>query len=179
MTSSFSIRPKAANNNAKIVFAITLFISAVIFTFYFFMDKYKGVVGTVGLFVLVTAILIYTKYISPSFCYDVCPDSDDTSVFIVRQVIGKRITTLCRIELADIASVKRETRPEYRAHKTPKGYKKYVYAPTLFPSEIYRLTVLSRYERAEIIIEISEELAELFRSLIIEAKTLRGESADE
>jgi hypothetical protein len=179
MTSSFSIRPKPANNNAKIAFAIVLFFAAVAFTFYFLMDRYKGIVGTVGLFILVTAILIYTKYISPSFSYDVCPDADDVPVFIVRQVIGKRITTLCRIELADIASVKRETRAEYRAHKTPRDYKKYVYAPTLFPSEVYRLTVPSRYERAEIVIEISDELAELFRSLIVEANALRGEAEDE
>jgi hypothetical protein len=143
------------------------------------MDRYKGIVGTVGLFILVTAILIYTKYISPSFSYDVCPDTDDVPVFIVRQIIGKRITTLCRIELADIASVERETRDEAKKHKTPKEYRKYVYAPTLFPPEIYRLTVNSRYEKAEIIIEISDELCELLTSLIEEAKTLRAASVDE
>ena len=179
MNRSFSARPKPANNNAKIFFALTLFLSAVAFAFYFFMDRYKGIVGTVGLFILVTAILIYTKYISPSFSYDVYPDADDVPVFVVRQLIGKRITTLCRIELADIISVKRETRAEAKAHKTPKEYRKYVYAPTLFPPEIYRLTVNSRYEKAEIVIEISAELCELLNSLINEAKELRAASPDE
>lgn len=177
MNKSFSARPKPSNNNAKIAFGITLGIAAVGFLFYFLMERYRGIVGTVALFVLVTALLIYTKFISPSFVYDVIADGSDVPLFIVRQIIGKRVTTLCRIELSEIVSVKHETRAERRAHKTPRDYKKYVYAPTMSPAEDYRLTVINRYERAEIVIEISDELAELLREMVKEAR--EAASADE
>ena len=179
MAKSFSTRPKPSNNNSKIAFFVTLGVATVLFVVYFLMDSYRGFVGTVALFVLVTAVLIYTKFISPTFYYDVIAEEDETPLFVVRQITGKRATTLCCIELADIISIKRETKAEMREHKTPSDYKKYVYTPTLFPTEIYRITVVSRYEKAEIIIEISEELCEVLRSLVIEAKELRVNTEDE
>ena len=129
--------------------------------------------------VLITALLIYTKYISPSFCYDVAYDTEQAPIFVVRQIIGKRITTLCRIDLADITEVKYESREEMRAHKTPKDFKKYVYAPTMLPPDICRVTVISRYEKAEILIEIPNDLIDLLRSYAQEARELRAISADE
>jgi len=179
MNRSFSARPKPSNNNARIAFGITLGIAAVGFLFYYLMERYRGIVGTAALFVLVTALLIYTKFISPSFAYDVLADGSEAPLFVVRQIIGKRITTLCRVELSDVISIKHETRAERRAHKTPKDYKKYVYSPTMSPAESYRITVVNRYEKAEIIIEISDELAELFRELVKEARELRTVSDEE
>ena len=179
MNKSFSVRPKPSNNNAKIAFGVALGISGVGFIAYYLMDRFRGIVGTVALFVLVTALLIYTKYISPSFAYDVIADGNETPLFVVRQFIGRRVTTLCRIELADITSVKHETRAERRAHRTPKDFKKYVYAPTMSADENYRLSVSNRYERAEIVIEISDELAELLCTLISEAREARVESDEE
>ena len=153
MNRSFSARPKPSNNNAKIAFGVALGIAAVGFLFYFLMERYRGIVGMAALFVLVTALLIYTKFISPSFAYDVIDDGSDVPLFVVRQIIGKRQTTLCRIDLSDIKEIRRVNKSERRAHKTPSGYRKYVYSPTLFPSEVFILTVIGRYERAEIIIE--------------------------
>ena len=178
MIKAFSSRPKPKNNNAKIAFGIALLISAVGFGFYLFMERYRGIVGTAAMFVLITAILIYTKYIAPSFVYDVGVDSDNNPIFVVRQVIGKRITTLCRIDLADVTDVKNENREEMRAHKTPKDFKKYVYAPTMFPQDIYRITVRSRYEKSEILIEITDELANLFVSYVKQARELRAQRGE-
>ena len=154
-----TVHPKPQNNNAKVAFLITLLISAVGFAVYFMMDRYRGFVGMFALFTLVTAILFYTKYISPSFYYDITSDSDGVPIFVVRQIIGKRQTTLCRIDLANIKALASEGREEKKAHKTLSGYKKYVYAPTLFPPRVYRITVIGRYEKAEIIIECSDEFA--------------------
>lgn len=179
MNRSFSARPKPSNNNARIVFGITLGIAAIGFLFYFLMERYRGIVGTAALFVLVTALLIYTKFISPSFVYDVIDDGSDVPLFVVRQIIGRRVTTLCRIELSEIVSVKHETRAERRDHKTPRDYKKYVYAPTMSPAENYRLTVINRYERAEIVIEISDELAELLRETVKEARAMKASEDEE
>ena len=154
-----TVRPKPQNNTAKIAFLIALLVSAAGFAVYFMIEQYRGIVGMFALLTLVTAILFYTKYISPAFCYDITTDSDGIPIFVVRQITGKRQTTLCRIDLANIKALVSEDKAERKAHKTPSGYKKYVYAPTLFPPRIYRMTVVGRYEKAEIIIECSDEFA--------------------
>ena len=169
MIKEITVRPKPQNNNAKIAFLITLFISFVGFGVYFAMDRYRGFVGMFALFTLVTAILFYTKYIAPSFCYDLTTDSADNPIFVVRQITGKRQTTLCRIDIAEIRSIKKENKTEMRAHKTPVGYRKYVYAPTLFPPFVYRITVIGRYEKAELIIECTDEFAEYLLECVVEA----------
>lgn len=173
MITEFSVHPKPRNNNAKIAFLITFLISCAGFVTYFFMERFRGLVGLFSLMMLVTAILFYTKYISPVFYYDITFDSEGTPIFVVRKRVGKRETTLCRIDIADIVSVNHEMRAERRAHKTPSGMLKYVYAPTMFPSDVYRITVKGRYEKSEIIIEASEEFSELLRNYSEEARLMR------
>lgn len=169
-----TVRLKPQNNNAKIAFGIALGISFVGFMVYFAMERYRGFVGVFALFMLVCAILLYTKYISPVFCYDLTFDSEQSPIFVVRQIIGKRQTTLSRIDLMDIASVEYENRSQMRQHKTPKEYRRYVYSPTLFPSEVYRITVSGRYEKAEIVIECTKEFADYIRDASLEAREAFG-----
>ena len=170
MIKEISLRPKPRNKNAVIAFSIALAVSFAVFAVYLAIDRYKGIVGMLGLFTLTTAILFYTKFIAPTFYYDITFDANETPVFVVRQITGKRQTTLCRINLADITAVKRETRREQRAHKTPSGTLKYVYAPTMMPPEIFRIYVSGQYERAEILIEASEEFANLLLEYAEEAR---------
>ena len=173
MIKEFSTHPKPVNNNAKIAFLIAILVSALGFVTYFVIDRYKGVVGTAALMMLTTAILFYTKYISPEFYYDVTVDSEGTPIFVVRQVIGKRQTSLCRIDLADISAVTKQTAKEKREHKIAEGYKAYVYTPTLMPPKTYLIKVSARYEKAEIRIEASDEFAELLREYAKEARDMR------
>lgn len=174
MIKEFSVHPKPRNNKAKIAFLIAILVSAAGFVTYFLMDRYKGLIGVFALMCLTTAILFYTKFISPEFYYDITFDSSDNPLFVVRQLVGKRQTTLCRIDLADIVSVKHETAKERKAHSTPLGTRKYVYAPTMLPSDIYRITVKGRYENSEIIIEATEEFAELLISYALKARELNS-----
>lgn len=174
-----SVRATPQNKNAKIAFLITFLLSVLGFVAYSMVDRFRGIVGLVALMFLVTAILFYTKYISPVFFYDLSLDGDDNSVFVVRRAIGRRQSTFCRVDLADIVSVEHESREEYKRHKTPAGLLKYVYAPSLFPKEVYRITVRGRYEKAEIIIEASEEFAEAIREYSKEARVLRTEADEE
>ena len=173
MIKEFSASPKPTNNNAKIVFWITFAISIIGFAIYFLMERYRGFVGMFALLTLTTAILFYTKYIAPVFYYDITFDSENAPIFVVRQLTGKRGTTLCRIDLADVMSVVKETKDERRAHKTPQNMRKYVYSPTLSPEFVYRMTVYGRYEKAEIILECNDDFAELIRNYAAEAKELR------
>lgn len=173
MINEFSVHPKPTNNKAKIVFFITVIAGLAVSTVSCFLPIYKGLVGMVGLLLIVTALLFYTKYIAIEFYYDIVKDDDGLPLLVVRQTIGKRTTTLCRIELADITKVETESAAERRAHKTERGVLKYNYTPTFSPSEVHRITVINRYERAEIVIEGSRELADMLRTYSAEARKIR------
>ena len=179
MIEEFSVHPKPQNKNAKLLFLAVFLLSAVGFVTYFFMNQYRGIAGFIALMLLVTALLIYTKYISVEFYYDITKDSEGTPIFVVRQLIGKRQTTLCRISLWDILKIEKETASERRAHKTERNIVKYVYAPTLKPAVSYRITISNRYEKAEIIIEGTDEFIELLGKYSAEARLMRSEADDE
>ena len=146
MINEFSVKPKPKNNNAKIVTVIALGLGALTIIVSMLIPKFRGVVGTVGVCFLVTAILLYTKFVTPVYYYDVVLDNNGLPLLVVRQVVGKRATTLCRVDVYAIRKMESQTGKESRAHKTPAGMKKYVYTPTLFPPSVYRLTVISEYE---------------------------------
>lgn len=175
MIKELSFCPRPKNNYAKIIFLVTILVSATAFVTSFITDKYRGILGMFALMMLVTAIIFYTKYISPVFYYDITVDSENIPVFAVVKIVGRRQTTLCRIDLADIISIEHETKEERRNNKTPKGVRKYIYAPTMFPKEVYRLTVKNRYENAEIVIEGTKEFAEALKKYSSEARMLRAE----
>lgn len=172
MINEFSARAKSSNNNARVAFFTLLGASVLIFVAYFISPSYKGIIGLVGIALITAAVLIYTKYVSCEYYYDIAKDYDGTPVFVVRQITGKRQSTLCRIGLADIVGAKMESAKERREHKTPTGLRKYAYLPTLMPKETCRLTVSSRYEKAEIVIEVNEEFKNLLLAYSLEAREL-------
>lgn len=179
MIREFSASPKPSNNKAKIA-SYTLFASAIIIFFVSMqIPRYRGVVSLFATVLLISGIVIFTRYISPVYHYDIMFDSEGTPLFIVRVMNGKRETTLCRIALYEIMKVEREDRAARRAHKTPKTHMKYVYLPTLDPDVSYRLTTASRYEKSEIIIEASEEFASLLISYSVEAREIAAAEIDE
>ena len=178
MIGDFSVQPKQSNNNAKIVMWVFFGVAAVLFGVSAAIPVYKGVVGTAGLISLVTAILMYTKYLSVVFYYDILADGLEEPLFVVRQLVGKREVTLARVALADIVDVKRETAEERRAHKRDKTTALYIYAPTLSPKVSYRMLVRSYNERSEIILEGSDEFFEKLVELAREAKEMRAEQEE-
>ena len=170
-------RPKPTNSNARSLM-IASAVGAVAFTVISHtMDKYKGIVGLVALIFLVVAVYVYTKYVGTGYCYQVM--AGDTPLFLVSQRIGKRETTLCRVELRSIVSVAVMTAAEYKAHKTEVGYSKYYYTPTLGPEHVVMITLRSRYERAEVVIEAGEELAALISEYSKEAREAYSDEDDE
>ena len=170
MIPDFSIKSKPSNKKAKWLFAVSLIASFLIFAISSILPKYQGLVSLLALSLLVLAMTVYTKYVTPVFYYDITTDSEGTPLFIVRQLIGKRETTLCRIGLAEIIKVEREDRSARRSHKTPADFMKYSYLPTLDPDVIYRLSSTSRYEKSEILVEISDEMASLIRKYAVMAR---------
>lgn len=169
MISEFTLRPKAQNKRAPYIIAALLFGAAAFFLLYLVMQVYRGVVGLVSLGFITAAVFIYTKYVAPEYYYDIMV-ANNTPLFVVRQLTGKRFVTLSRVELGSITAVCKLTSAERRAHKTPQGYMKYSYTPTIGPEVVYMITVVSRYERAEIVIEANDEFAALLLSYAKEAK---------
>lgn len=179
MIKESTVRPKPQNNNAKIALLVAIFFSVGGILAYAFAEKYKGVIGLVALCFITTSILFYTKYIAPIFFYDVIIDSEGTPLFVVRQRTGKREITLARVEFADIKDAKIESREERRKHKTAGGVLKYNYGPTMNPKNSCRLFIKSRYENAEILIEVSEEYKDMLLSYAKIAREMRIEEDEE
>ena len=168
MISEMSIKLQPSNNYARLIFSVFTSGGICLALLSTFIPRFKGGVAICGVVLLVMAIAVFSKYIASVYYYDITFDDNRTPVFIVRQITGKRESTLCRIDIADIVSVEHESLKERRKHKTPMGFIKYNYSPTLAPKKTSRLTVEGRYEKAEIIIEnelYAERLARISEEL--------------
>ena len=178
MIKDFSVHPKPQNNNSKKVMWIFYALGAVAAVLSVMLESYRGVAGLVALAFISSGILMFTKYVSVAFYYDIIAEGVDTPMFIVRQRVGKRDVTLCRVDLADIVSVKRETAKERKAHVREQGTAYYVYAPTLNPPVSYRMRVNNAREHAELILEGSDEFFQMVQSIAAEARALRQDDED-
>jgi len=96
------------NKKAEIASAVALLAAIVLVTVYSAIPHYKGVVGLFAIAAIVVSVTVYTKYISPVFFYDITFDGYGVPVFVVRQVIGRRETTLARLSLSEITEIRRE-----------------------------------------------------------------------
>ena len=172
MIKEFSIHAKATNNKAKNAFFICFFFSfAALFSSNAF-SKYTWVPQLIGMVLLVAAVTLYTKYLSAKYFYEIVFDTEGTPLFVVNQMIGKRMTTLCRIALYEIVRIDGENSEEQKNHKTPGGVKRYNYSPTLMPDRVFRIYTSGRHERAEIIVEFTDEAAIMLSEYAKEAREL-------
>ena len=99
MITELSVSPRAANKSASMVFAALLTSAAISTVLYLSAERFRGVIGLLSLILITAAILVYTRYISVKYYYDVTFDANSRAVFTVRQVIGRRVSTLCCIHL--------------------------------------------------------------------------------
>jgi len=183
MISEFSVHTKPTNNKAKISFfvflALTVFSAAAYFLMRFLEVEKSGLVGFIPLFSIVVTVFFYNKYLSAKIYYDLTKDSEGTALFVVRQVIGKRASALCRIALYEITKIEKEGPAERKAHKTPVGTRKYAYLPTFLPETTFRISSKNRYESSEIIIECSDEFAAMLLDYSKEAKEIEMKLEEE
>lgn len=174
MINNFQIKLKPTNNKARACFFTLGACAAVAFAAYYYMRnnaiEKASLVGFLGLVLLTASLTFYQKYMSSVYYYEIMQDAEGTPLFLAKQAVGKRVSTLCRIALYEIKRIERTTPADRRSHKTPTDHRKYTYVPTFMPNVTYRLTTASRYERSEIYIEISDELAEQLRAYVTEAQ---------
>lgn len=169
---SFSVRPLPQNKIAPILCFSAAGAGACITFAYLTAEKYRGILGILAIALITVAVFVYVKFLSSSYIYEVSADNPDDPLLVVTRRTGKRLTTLCRVAMADITDVRYEHRGE--KHKTPYGTKKYVYCPTLCPPARIRLSEKNKYETAEILIEGTEELAAYLASAAKSARQTRG-----
>lgn len=170
MIREFSVKAKPSNSKARAIF-IVLIVSAFLFVMLSTLaSSYKGIISGLGVILLSLGIVVYNKYILPIYYYDITFDHNSVPVFVVRQLSGKRQITLARISLCEITEIEKEDGKARRSHKTPKDTMKYSYMPTFSPDTSYRLTVNGNSEKAEILIECSEEFASLVSEYVSESQ---------
>ncbi len=155
----FSVHPKPQNKRAYYTFYAMLGSAIIAFVPYFALDKYKGIFSFIAMIFIVAAIYIYTRYLSKAYYYDITAADDGEPLFVVRQLVGKRYSTLCRIEIATMVNIEHISRREGNKPERREGVNRYYYLPTMMPEDYYAITVSSPYEKAEVFIEGSDEFA--------------------
>ena len=169
MIREFRINPKPENNNARVMVTLLGVVGAVVFCVSTFIEKYRGLVALVAMAFIVAALTIAVKYLLSEYTYEVV-DADGEWLFVVGQRSGQRYTTLSRVELASIISIER-TEAKKR-EKPSKDFACYSYIPTLMAESFYVMKIVSRYEKAEIALQLTDEMASLLRSYAEEARAL-------
>ena len=175
MITEFTLRPTAQNKKSVYLFIAFVIGAVAAVIVYMNLEKYRGTVGIVAMMFVVAAIYMYTRYMAAQYFYDVTVISD-TPLLIIRHKLGRRETTMCRIELSAILSVERQTKEDRKNHKTPHDYARYTYSPTLDPEITYLVTSRTRYEKAEITLEANDEFA---ATLMRYAELARAEYGEE
>ena len=175
MIAEFSMRIKPKNRAGMIIFLSAMTVGAFLFVYSSSLDSYRGVVGLAALTFFVAALFVYTKYIAPEYFYDITL-SDGEPLLLVRQLVGRRGTVMCRIALADITKIDFTDKGWRSTHKTPDGYKKYNYTVTIGVQNAVLLTVNSRHENCEILLEGESELSELLERYRNEARAMMPET---
>ena len=179
MISELSVSPRPANKSATVTFGALLFSAAIATVLYLTAERFRGVIGLLTIAFITAAVLIYTRYIAVKYYYDVTFDTSSQAVFTVRQLIGKRVSTLCCIRLSSITKLAYEKREERKGHKIPYGVRKYNYTPTLIPEDTIRIYSQTRIEKAEIVIEGSYELLSRLESFAREAREIAALNEEE
>lgn len=156
-----SLHAKPSNKNASIITAASIISAAACIGVCFFIERYKGIFGILAMIFFTVAIVFYTKYTAAEYIYDLSTDGEGYPLFIVRSRTGNRITTHLRLDLYSIRRVERLSQAELKGRKTDTGVLKYTYTPSFLPCEVVLLTVRSRYERADVVIEAPTEFSAL------------------
>lgn len=175
MISEITVSPRPSNNKARHLFFILMILAVTAAAIYLTLTSYRSIAGLACLVLIVGAIYVYNRYMATKYCYGVMIDSAGTPLFLVSSTVGKRATTLCRVELSSVIGITTLTAEERKNHKTPDGFVRYFYMPTMAPDRVTLVTVSSRYERAEIAIETNDEFAELLKNYVKEAKEFSAE----
>ena len=128
----------------------------------------SGIVWMVAFVFIVASLYVYNRYVGAEFCYSV----EDVGVpsLIITQRVGKTVKTMARLDVDSLTELRLLSGEEYRKYKCQKGVVKYAYFPTMRPNEVYLVSMRSRYESADVFIEIDERFAAALSQLMAEKR---------
>ncbi len=180
MIHPFDYTAKPQNKLGQRAFYLTLLLALALGFLSVTVTRFRGVIALLAIVCSVVAMIFFTRYVIAEYTYTVMIDRDGEPIFVVTSKTGKRISTLCRIALADVRKIEREDRKARASHKTPKGYLKFHYLPTFLSPSSLRLTEVARGERAEITVEMNEAAeAALRENCAVAASMRRSDDEDD
>ena len=169
MIAPVTINPKPQNDKPRLFIAIFGSLGGLIFIFGMLAERYSGVISLLGMLLIVAAIAISVRYIMSYFVYEIT-DADGEWLFVVSQYSGKRYITLCRVGLRYVVSIEKQSAKNKKSKDLE--YTRYAYIPTMMPESYYVMTVISRYEKAKISLQLTDAMAEQLRLYAAEAREL-------
>ena len=143
-----------------------------------FAGTYSRYTVLIAAVAFILGIVVHTKYVAVELYYDVITQGVDEPLFVVRYKTGKRVSTMCNIEIADVTSVTQETSAERRAHKKERDVSLYNFAPTLFPEKTYRMCVRNKHAKCDLILEGSDDFFKMILDISEQARTIRESRED-
>ena len=165
MVKEFFIHARPSNKKASTVVRGAIISAALCLIACFFINRYQGVVSTAAVIFAAVAILFYTKYVTAEYIYELVNDSEGVALFVVRTRTGRRETTMLRLPLYAIASIERVSGEEMQKTRTDPSYPRHNYCPTFRPESAVLLRFRSRFDSADVYIEVSDELVSHLLSL--------------
>lgn len=165
MVSEFSVHAVPSNKKALSVVRGAIISSALCLIACFFIRSYQGIVSIVAVAFAAVAILFYTKYVTAEYIYEIINDHDGTALFVVRMRTGRRESTMLRLPLYSITSLSRECGEQMRKQKPDAKIPLYNYCPSFRPDSTVKISFRSRYDSADVYVEISDELCAHLSSL--------------
>ena len=159
MADELSIGVRSKNKVAKYVMLGCLGSSLIFYIAGMLATHYRGLIW-MGTFICVIAtVYFYNRYVGTEYCYSIHNYEDGGAIFVVAMKNGKTVRTMARLDLFAIKEVVKLSGKEYRAHRSERGVLKYSYFPTMCPSDLYLVKVRSHSEKADVFVEINEQIA--------------------
>ena len=178
MIPEMSVHARPTNTKARTVVCACFISALLLLILSAIVDKYTGLFGMAILIMLTAAIFFYTKYMAAKYIYDLTTADDHSPILIARSIVGKRQSTLMRIDMYTVTSVERLGREELRTYRAEPGVLKYTYSPTFLPDSMILIKTRGRYEKADIFIEAPEEFETLIRETSEYARSIYTEDEE-
>ena len=164
MINEMSVHARSTNKKANLVVAACFISTFILLIVSALVDAYRGLFSMLIFIFMISTIFFYTKFMAARYVYDLTTDEKGAPILITRNIIGKRETTLMRIDLGTVASVERVSREELKKYRPETGgVLRYVYSPTFLPDSLLFIKSRSSYEKADILIEAPDEFGDLIR----------------
>ena len=155
----FSYRRLPDKKKAFPLFFSLLFPSCILFIVSMNISKYAGVMSLLSVVGLTASMLVYIRYVTSDYSYSVGPGENSEAFLIFTKLVGKRRSMMGCVPLYAVKSIEKLAYSDLKNHKRLKNVRRYNFAPTFMPSEIYFLKAQFGTESYEVVLEASDDFS--------------------